>query len=135
MAEVLLESQPSVAVAPLLLRQWYAKYHVDSGPLLIGNAEGLEQYLGEDIRKLYPYFRSTALHGVLTRRRRPVLLPRQVVETWLDKYAPRRIIRKQSAAAVWGTAGEPSAKCAKVSAAMVELVCAAAVEDACGERY
>ena len=135
MAEVLLESQPSVVVTPLLLRQWYAKYHDDSGPLEIANAVELEQYLGDDIRREYPYFTYRALHGVLQRRRRPVLLSRQVVETWLDKYAPRRIIRKQSAAAVWGTAGEPPAKCAKVSAAMVELVGATALEDACGERY
>ena len=117
------------------MRQWYAKYHQDSGPLEIANAVEVEQYLGDDIRREYPYFTYRALHGVLQKRRRPVLLSRQVVETWLDKYAPRRIIRKQSAAAVWGTAGEPSAKCAKVSAAAVQLVGAAAVEDACCERY
>ena len=56
LAEVLQESQPSVLVAPLLLRQWYTKFHLDSGPLHIHSAEGLEQYLGDDIRMLYPYF-------------------------------------------------------------------------------
>ena len=135
MAEVLLESQPSVVVAALILRQWYAIYHEDSGPLHIGNAEDLEQYLGDDIRREYPYFTDRALHGVLMRRRRSVLLCHKVVRTWIEKYAPRRIIRRQSAAAVWGTAGESSAKRAKVSGALVVLVGAAALEDACGERY
>ena len=77
--------------------------------------------------------RVSALHGVLQRRRRPVLLTERVARTWIEKYAPRRIIRKRSAAAVWGTAGESSEKRLKVST--VELVGAAAVEDACGERY
>ena len=33
LAEVLLEDQPPVHVSSLVLRQWYAKYHPDSGPL------------------------------------------------------------------------------------------------------
>ena len=55
MAEVLLESQPPVLVAPLLLRQWYAKYHPDAGPLRISSAVELEHYLGDEIRQEYPY--------------------------------------------------------------------------------
>ena len=80
MAETLLESQPPVLVDPLLLRQWYAKYHPDAGPLCISSAVELELYLGDDIRKEYPYFNSWALHGVLTRRRRSVVLSRQVAD-------------------------------------------------------
>ena len=119
MAEVLLESQPSVAVAPLLLRQWYAKYHDDSGPLDIGNAVELEQYLGDDIRREYPYFHSGHCMAYCRDDDGQYCFLVGSSETWLDKYAPRRIIRKQSAAAVWGTAGESSAKRSKVSAAMV----------------
>ena len=115
MAAVLQESQPPVVVAPLLLRQWYAKYHPDSGPLQIHSAVELEQYLGDDIRREYPYFHSRALHAALERRRRPVLLSRRVAETWLDKYAPRRITYKRSGSTVWGTAGDPLAKRARVS--------------------
>jgi hypothetical protein len=127
MAEVLLESQPSLTVAPLLLRQWYAKYHDDSGPLLISNAVELEQYLGDDIRREYPYFNSWSLHGILKRRRRPVLLDRQVVRTWLEKYAPRRSKRKQSVAATWGTAGLPVAKRPAVCVSLVPVSGAAAL--------
>ena len=135
MAEVLLESQPPVVVAPLLLRQWYAKYHDDSGPLRIGNAAELEQYIGDDIRREYPYFKYWALHGVLQRRKRPVLLDHQVVRTWLHQHAPRRIPCKRSAATVWGTGGEAPEKRAKVSGALVPVSGAAALEEACGDRY
>lgn len=69
------------------------------------------------------------------KRRQPVLLSRKVFQNWLDTYAPRRIIAKRTAPARWGTAGEPSAKWPAVSVAVVELVGAAAVENACGERY
>ena len=95
----------------------------------------MEQYLGDDIRREYPYLKSWLLHGVLTRRRRPVLLDHRVVRTWLEKYAPRRIIEKRKAAVVWGTAGDSSAKRATVSGPLVPLSGASALEDACGERY
>ena len=100
MAELSLESQPSVVVAPFLFRQWYAKYHQDAGPLCISSAVELEQYLGDEIREEYPYFTDRELHGALQKRRRSVLLDHQVVRTWLAKYAPRRIIEKRKAAVV-----------------------------------
>ena len=134
MAEVLLETQPPVAVTVLLLRQWYAKYHPDSGPMQIGTAVELEEYLGDDIRREYPYFKSRVLHGVLQRRKRPVLLDHQVVRTWLNKYAPRRIPCKRSGSTVWGTSGESPEKRAKVDAPVL-VSGAAALEEACGERY
>ena len=134
MAEVLQESQPPVVVAPLLLRQWYAKYHQDSGPLAIHSAVDLELYLGDDIRREYPYYRTWALHGALGRRRRPVLLSRQVAETWIEKYAPRRITYKRSGSTVWGTAGDPLAKRSKVSD--VEYLRGAGdIEETIGDRY
>ena len=67
----------------------------------------LEHYLGDEIRQEYPYFTYRELHGALGKRLRAVLLHRRVVETWLEKYAPRRIIRKQSAVGVWERLGYP----------------------------
>ena len=51
LAADLSEGQPAVYLAePFLLRQWYAKYHPDSGPLRISSAAELESLLGEDLR-------------------------------------------------------------------------------------
>ena len=48
LAVALSEGQPPVYLAdPFLLRQWYAKYHPDSGPLRISSADELESLLGE----------------------------------------------------------------------------------------
>ena len=133
MVEVLLE--PPTAVDPLLLRQWYAKYHPDAGPLHIGDAVELEQYLGDDIRREYPYYNSWALHSVLERRRRPVLLTEWTARMWISKYAPRRITSKRSGATVWGTGCEPAAKRARVSGDVATLHGAADIEAACGDEY
>ena len=40
-------------VSALLLRQWYAKYHPDGGPLRFESAEDLERGLGERLRAVY----------------------------------------------------------------------------------
>ena len=53
MVEVLMESSPPVVVDALLLRQWYAKYHPDSGPLSTPSAVELEQYLGNDLSLIH----------------------------------------------------------------------------------
>ena len=135
MVAVLQESSPPAVVDPLLLRQWYAKYHSDAGPLQIGNAVELEQYLGDDIRREYPYYHSWALHTVLAKRRRAVLLSERVARTWLEKYAPRRITSKRSGATVWGTGCEPAAKRARVSGDAATLSGAAEIEAACGDQY
>ena len=51
LAAALSEGQPAVYLAePFLLRQWYAKYHPDSGPLRISSADELESLLGEDLK-------------------------------------------------------------------------------------
>ena len=133
--EVLAESQPPVAVGALLVSQWWRKYHPDSGPVHIESAAGLETYLGEEIRKGYPFFILKPLRGVLLRRRRPALVEFRVVRNWIDKYVPRPISAMRTAPAVWGTQGEPTPKRYAVCPAFMELVGAAAVEDACGERY
>ena len=105
LVEVLAKSQAPVVVAAVLLRQWWQKYHHDSGPLHID--------LGADIRREYPYFNYWALHGVLMRLRQPVLLDRRVVRTWLDKYAPRRISANSAlsiASLIFGK-GKPEVSC------------------------
>ena len=74
LAADLSEGQPSVYLAdPFLLRQWYAKYHPDSGPLRISSAVELESLLGEDLRLHYadlndwtPYCIATAHQARIT---------------------------------------------------------------------
>ena len=127
---MLLEWQPSVVLTALLLRQWHAKYHPDSGPLHLENADDLEQLLGDEIRREYPYFTWNGIHHSLMRRRQPVLLGIQSVRPWLDKYAPRRITRKRTAPRIWGTAGQPSSKRPDVSAPLAEQTWAAFIRTA-----
>ena len=111
------------------------KYHQDAGPLRISSAVELEHYLGDEIREEYPYFTDRGLHGALQKRRRSVLLDHRVVRTWLEKYAPRRIIRKQSAVGVWGKAGLPAAKRPAVAASVKPVSGAAELEELVGDRY
>ena len=74
LAVALSEGQPPVYLAePFLLRQWYAKYHPDSGPLRISNADELESLLGEDLRTFYGDLKAQALHAALQQRVKPVL--------------------------------------------------------------
>ena len=78
------EGQPAVYLAePFLLRQWYAKYHPDSGPLRISNADELESLLGEDLRKYYGHLKDYALHTALQQRVKAVLLSSRVIATWI----------------------------------------------------
>ena len=66
LAADLSEGQPAVYLAePFLLRQWYAKYHPDSGPLRISSADELESLLGEDLRTYYGDLKDWALHAAL----------------------------------------------------------------------
>ena len=75
LAVALSEGHPPVYLAePFLLRQWYAKYHPDSGPLRISNADELESLLGEDVRTFYGDLKAQALHAALQQRVKPVLL-------------------------------------------------------------
>ena len=50
LAVVLAEQQPPLQVSPLILRQWYTKYHPDSGSLAYATAEELEEALGDFMR-------------------------------------------------------------------------------------
>ena len=49
---------------PLLLRQWYMKYHPDSGPLRISNANEPESLLGDDLRTHVPAGLRRTLNGI-----------------------------------------------------------------------
>jgi hypothetical protein len=64
LSEVLSESQPPHRVSATILRQWYTKYHPDSGPLRYDTAEQLEQSLGDHLRAVYGGFRYKVLRSV-----------------------------------------------------------------------
>ena len=82
LAVALSEGQPPVYLAePFLLRQWYAKYHPDSGPLRISIADELESLLGKDLRTYYGDLKDRTLHTALQRRVKPVLLGFQIIRT------------------------------------------------------
>ena len=69
LAVALSEGQPPVYLAePFLLRQWYAKYHPDSGPLRISSAHELESLLGEDLKMYHSDLKYWALHTALRQR-------------------------------------------------------------------
>ena len=87
MAEALLEGQPSVRVSALVLRQWYARYHSDSGPLRFGTAAALEEGMGDEIRIQYAGLGCKALCKALGQRRKAVEVSRTACQTWLDQYA------------------------------------------------
>ena len=96
LAVALSEGQPPVYLAePFLLRQWYAKYHPNSGPLRISSADELESLLGEDLRTYYADLKHWALHTALQQRIKPVLLDHQVIETWIDRNRPEAVSRKR----------------------------------------
>ena len=83
-----------------MLRQWYAKYHPDSGPLRISNADELESLLGEDLRTYYGDLTDRALHAALQQRVKPVLLGHRVVRTWIQQYRPESVSRKRPSSAM-----------------------------------
>jgi len=92
------EGQPPVYLAePFLLRQWYAKYHPDSGPLRISSADELESLLGEDLRTYYSDLNYWAIHTALRQRVKPVLLDHRVVRTWIQQNRPVGLWRKRPA--------------------------------------
>ncbi len=72
-----------------MLRQWYTKYHPDSGPIKYETAQALEEGMGAHLRDKYPGMKSGELHTVLGMRLKAVLVSRRVVETWITKYAPQ----------------------------------------------
>ena len=50
------EHDPPVDVSSILLLQWYTKYHPAAAPKKVGSAGELEEYLGDEMRRLYAGF-------------------------------------------------------------------------------
>ena len=96
MAEALTEGQPFGRVTPMLLRQWYTKYHPESGPLRIATAEALEDRLGDEIRRGYPDFKCTKLRATWANRRKLVLVSERTARTWVDQYGHKVVCRRRS---------------------------------------
>ena len=68
LATSLAEGQPPVFVKAQLLRQWFVKYHPDSGPHSIANADALEELMGDEMREQYADITGyKALAAVLSR--------------------------------------------------------------------
>ena len=148
LTEVLAEGQPPVRVDFHALREWYAKYHPDSGPLRYDTAEALEEALGPELRTAYPGFRRDALRSALGRRRKPVLVSSKACRTWVEQYgaAQQQAKRAVSASSRAAPAKRPrgasaaassaaASAAAPVSAQPEPLEGAAAVEQACGAKY
>ena len=86
MADLLREQQPPVRVSSLVLRQWYAKYHPDSGPVRYDSVAELEDGMGDALRRDYAGLRYKALRTALGKRRKVVLVPQKVCQTWVAQY-------------------------------------------------
>ena len=82
----LAESQPPLHVSVLILRQWYTKYHADSGSLSYHTVEALEEALGDVLRSKYVGMGYRDLQTSLGRRRKAVLVSRRVCEQWCNKF-------------------------------------------------
>ena len=131
----MLEGQPSVRVSGLVLRQWFTKYHPDSGPLVFDTAAALDEGMGDELRRLYVGMTSWTLQKARNQRRKSVEVSRRVCETWLAQYAAaaeppakkgRRDIEAPEVSAAASSSG-PQAR--------IKLLGAKAVEEACGPRY
>ena len=98
LSDRLSEGQPPAIVSALLLRQWYAKYHPDSGPLHLSGVEQLETLLGEEMRLQYAGMGTLALRTALSQRRKSVVVSVKVARTWCEKYATGCQVVTRSAA-------------------------------------
>ncbi len=92
--ERLEESQPSISVSGLLLRQWCAKFHPDGGPLRYANAEALEAGLGDRLHDVYAGLADWALQTALGAARKAVEVTRKTCHTWCEKYGPGSVKKR-----------------------------------------
>lgn len=91
------EGDPAFVVSSLLLRQWYARWHPQSGPLRYDTAEGLEAGLGAELRQQYPGFQYRRLQTVLGQRIKAVLVSERTCRTWVQHFgapAPRMPLKR-----------------------------------------
>ena len=86
LATVLAEGQPVLRVSALLLRQWYTKYHPDSGPLRYETAAALEEALGDEMRAAYQGLGRRPLQAALGKRRKAVLVSQKTCHSWVTQY-------------------------------------------------
>ena len=84
LSHVLGESQPSLHVSVLVLRQWHTKFHPDSRPLEYATVRALEEAIGEELRAVYDGLDCRALRSALGMRRKAVLVSKQVCDTWCN---------------------------------------------------
>ena len=105
LSEVLSEGQPSVRVSPLLLRQWYTKFHPDSGPTKYETGDALEEGMGEHMRSVYPGFLRKLLRHALSMRRKAVLVSERVCRTWIERYAQKASTSSASSSVLKRPAG------------------------------
>ena len=111
----LAESQPPIVVSGLLLRQWYTKYHPDSGPLRYETAQELEEAMGERMRKIYDGLGRWPLQAALSKARKVVLITHKVARSWLEKFSRVAVCRRPAGKQVLK---RPAAGCMKRPAAM-----------------
>jgi len=93
-------------VNSLTLRQWYTKYHPDSGPIRIATADELENIMSAEWRMRYAGLKKDVLSATLGKRRKPVLVSVQVCKTWLEKLSAADAMQKRPAS---GSSYEPPA--------------------------
>ena len=89
LSQVFAESQPAVLASGMLLRQWYTKYHPDSGPLEYETTEALENAQGDHLRSVYPGLSGRLLRTALHMRRKVILVSKTVCREWVAKYASK----------------------------------------------
>ena len=102
LADSLAEGQPPLCATSMLLRQWYVKYHPDSGPLRIASADVLEEQMGDEMRRVYGDLASHMLRSALSRRRKPVCVGEKTARNWIEKYRRQAPVRRRPAAAPAG---------------------------------
>ena len=74
----LAEGQPPLRTTASALLSWYKQYRPEGGPLRYASAADLEAAMGDDLRSSYAGLRDCTLVSTLQRRRKPVLVTRQV---------------------------------------------------------
>ena len=82
MSEDFAQEQPPVSVTALTLRQWYIKYHPDSGPLKYQSAKEMEDDMGDEIRSELALW----VRKAVSQRHKAVLVSERSCKTWLAQY-------------------------------------------------